>query len=107
MICQAKEMRWGRMAVDSAVLLPSRGQETSHQLCGYVEKPSAYAAAATVKPAVAVTPAGSWMAAKVGVSEVYSSLRGILIPNCPNCGRATLGLVLQSCAGESLPGGCA
>lgn len=59
MICQAKEMRWGHMAVDSAVLLPSRGRETSHQLCGYVERPSAYIANATLKPAVAVTPACS------------------------------------------------
>lgn len=48
------------MVVDSAVLLPSRGKEAHHQLCGYVEKQGTYVAGyLPLKPTIAVPPAGS------------------------------------------------
>lgn len=64
------------MAIDSAILLPSRGEGTSHWLCGCVGKQSIHVADVILKPAVAVTPPGPWMAAKVGAPEVCSCHSG-------------------------------
>ena len=42
-------MRWGHMIIDSAVLLPGRGEETSHWLCGCVGKQTTLGADKTLK----------------------------------------------------------
>lgn len=79
------------MAIDSAVLLPNRGEETSHCLCGCVGRKNTHGADTTLKPMVSVNPPGPWMAVKVGVSEVHSSHSGVLIPNLPTCGSSSPG----------------
>lgn len=65
------------MAIDSAIPLPSRGEETSPRLYGCVGKQSTHAVAATLKPTITGIPPGPWVAASVGVPEVCSSHNGV------------------------------
>lgn len=89
------------MAIDSAILLPSRGEETSHRLCGCVGKQSTHIADVTLKPAVAVSPPGPWVAAKVGVPVVCSSHSGVPSLSLSTCASNNSGgPVLQCCVGN-------